>query len=89
MSNYNVEEKYNPNKQGYKLYFETIKKVVEEQIDCYEASVIRINAGTKNFPEIKIKDSHGYKGLFYDYVLGENRIEIYSNNQLIEKIEFE
>lgn len=102
-----TEDGIHPNEEGHKLYFETIKDVIEEHLNFYEVSEKRINSEIKKFNdtqafkvddfkrindctyEIKIESGHGIIGLFYDYVPGENKIEIYSDNLLLERVEFE
>lgn len=102
-----TEDGVHPNAEGHKLYFETVKDVVESQMNQYETSGKRINKETESFNntityavdefkriddcifETRVKKGKGLIGLFYDYVPGKNKIEIYSNNSLLEKVEFE
>ena len=73
--------------------YESSRKRVNDEIRKFDDTHIfkvdefrRINDCTY---EIKMKSGQGSIGIFYDYVPGENKIKIYSNNQLLEKVEFE
>ena len=102
-----TEDGVHPNAEGHRIYFETIKDVIEEQMNYYAVSKKAINGEIQNFNntyvykvndfrkiddvsyEMKIQDGKVMLGVYYDYIPGENGVEIYSDDILLDRIEFD
>lgn len=102
-----TEDGVHPNTEGHKIYFETLRDVIEEQMSYYDVSKKVINSEIQNLNnthiytvndfrktddvsyEMKIPKGRVMLGVYYDYIPGENRVEMYSDDVLLDRIEFD